>query len=50
MSKTKYRFVGTADNGRVLIWQSTTVMCGDSRVEEIRCGRAWFWDPNRGRR
>ena len=42
MWKPKYKFVGTADNGRILIWQSGQIP-GDSRCEEIRCSREWFW-------
>ena len=39
--KTRYKFIGR--DGGQYVWQSTTRLPGDSRVEEIRCGVGYFW-------
>jgi hypothetical protein len=40
--KTRYKFMGR--DGKQYVWQSTTRLPNDSRVEEIRCGVEWFWN------
>lgn len=42
--RTRYKFMGRV--GKQYVWQSTTRLPGDSRVEEIRCGVEWFWNQS----
>lgn len=44
---TKYKFSHSyvnADGAKMLVWQSTTRLPNDSRVEQITCSANWFWD------
>lgn len=43
--RTRYQFIGRV--GEKYVWQSVNRVPGDSRVEEIRCDRAWFWRGGR---
>lgn len=39
----RFKFVGTDGGGRFLVWESVAPLPGDSRHQQIRCPRAWFW-------
>lgn len=42
--RMRYRFLGRF--GNLYVWESTTTLPNDSRVEQIRCNVDWFWNPN----
>lgn len=42
MGKMRYRFSHRSDDGKTYYWESGR-LCGDSRVEQIRCSVEWFW-------
>lgn len=46
-TRTRYKFVGRSADGKKYYWESVQRMPGDSRVEQIICGVAWFWAGGR---
>lgn len=45
--RRRYRFIGFISSesveGGIYVWESTEAIPGDSRVEQVRCPRDWFW-------
>jgi hypothetical protein len=39
----RFKFVGTENDGKFLIWESVAPMMGDSRHIQYKAPRTWFW-------